>query len=304
MNAFVIDMLLAGVGRYGDRPPLSEQPATWTEDPAIERFVMAYKCPDIGWSVLQDYIHEKRVLPIGLLGDDQWLLRALLCARGKVRDLAVLKAVAIGTDRRFRRDAELFKALLLVEGVTAGDVAEHLNVERDIVACFEKLFFNVLDRRLDNLYLRHIVYPDGRLVEMFDAYLRNEPLGRLLLRAGFNNGAEDVMFLAGANRVDMVKAIASGDNVARKLEALFMANGYVVARNGGLNQSDARGLLDAKALIAAAKQGGQEQDDENPVMSVGASLYNEMRVVAKLTRENQADARIAAAQNAEMLIEV
>jgi hypothetical protein len=103
-----------------------------------------------------------------------------------------------------------------------------------------------------------------------------------------------VLFLAGATRIDLVKSIANGENVATKLEALFMANGYVAARFGWLNQSDAKGLMDAKALIAAAKHGGQDTEEHNPVSTAGAAIYDELRAVARITRQTQARNRIAA----------
>jgi hypothetical protein len=283
--------MLQGVGRYGRRQPLGIRPAA-VDDPAIERYTEALR-PDVGYRLVQDYLRLGRIFPVVLTGDDQWIFRTYLKLKGRQEDDVVSRTLALGLDRRFRREAELLSALLMTEGATPGTVAHCLGVDRDVVACYEKLFWNVLDRQSDMAFIRNVVYPDGRMVEMFDEYLRNESLGNILLRAGFNNGVDDVLFLAGANRIDLIKSIAAGDNVAKKLEALFMANGYVAARNGWLNQADARGLMDAKALLAAAKQGGFEQEETNPMHGAGAALYQELRNMAAVTREAHARKKIS-----------
>ena len=102
------------------------------------------------------------------------------------------------------------------------------------------------------------------LVEMFDDYLRNEDLGNLLIRTGYNNGAEHVLHFAGF-RSGLVHSLANGNTMPNQLEALFMANGYLLARNGWFNQrSHAAGLNNARNLLQAAKQGGIEDQKPSP----------------------------------------
>jgi hypothetical protein len=39
------------------------------------------------------------------------------------------------------------------------------------VIAYEKLFFNVLDRKKDHSYIASVVYPEGRLVEAAEDYI-------------------------------------------------------------------------------------------------------------------------------------
>ena len=187
----------------------------------------------------------------------------------------------------------LFRSL--VENATIGAVSKLLKLDREVIAAYERLFFNVMSRRDDVLYIKNIVYPDGRMVELFDDYLRNEPLGRILTRAGWNNGTEDVLFLAGLRRPELLHKMANSQDMAKRLEGIYMANGMITARNGWLNQgSHANGLRDAKNLISAAKAGGIQNVDTNPLRKVGESMEEELLRTATVIRRSQAEAKIVA----------
>ena len=301
MTAWTVDRLLACTGRYGHRLSLAEQPITDYNDPVRDRYIQEYTHADVGWRIVKELARQPRIISVPLLGDDQWILRAVFHQAGRMRDPVITRAVTLGTAPEMTRHRELLMALLVVEGATITNVAHVLNMDRDVVACFERLFFNIIDRRNDYAFLREVVYPNNRLAEMFDNYIRHEDLGTILMRAGFNNGTADVLFLAGATRVDLIKSMATGDNLPHKLEALWMANAYVAARNGFLNQSDARGLSDARALLQAAKQGGQDQGDVNPLPETGAMIYDELTKFTRSAREIQARHKIDAMVDTPLL---
>lgn len=307
MTSAVIDQLLAGAGHYNGRKTLGQAPAVCHNDPAVRIFAKNYGNPAIGWEIAETYASANRRLPVVLTGDDQWVHRAALYLRYGKGDPAVAIAWYLGHDAADKRAtqtaraeqskmraSEVLKALLLVEGATIGDVAKLTGLDRDIVAAFERLFFNVLSRRDDALYIRDIVYPDGRIVELFDDYLRQEPIGKVLQRAGWNNGSEDVLFLAGLRRPELLHKMAGGADMAAKLEAIYMANGYITARNGWLNQGGAKGLNDARSLIAAAKAGGTSQQVTNPLHKAGSVLEKEIMGMATSIRRAQAQAKIEA----------
>ena len=297
MTSSTIDALLAGLNRYGNRPALGEKPATCADDPVVKRFAANYGKSDIGWDLARDYAREKRGLPVTLLGDDQWIHRAMMYLRFGHPDKSVGTAWFLGTSKRndIQQAAHVIRALLLVENATLGDVSRVLRVDRSIIAAFERLFFNVLSRRDDVLYIRSIVYPDGRLVELYDNYLKEEPLGRILMRAGWNNGQDDVLFLAGLRKPELLHKMANSQDMVKKLEGLYIANGMITARNGWLNQSThAKGLNDAKTLIAAAKAGGIQLEDSNPMRKVGEVLDAELRAAATTIRREHAEAKITA----------
>jgi hypothetical protein len=56
-----------------------------------------------------------------------------------------------------------------------------------------------------------------------------------------------------------------------------MANGYLLARNGWLNQrANAVGLHNARNILQAAKQGGVEEQKPSPFTGVADILSSEM----------------------------
>jgi hypothetical protein len=79
-------------------------------------------------------------------------------------------------------------------------------------------------------------------------------------------------------RSGLLNNLSSGTSTPGQLESLFMANGYLLAKNGWLNQrSHAVGLHNARNIMQAAKQGGAEEAKPSP-FSGGISdiLNNEM----------------------------
>lgn len=148
----------------------------------------------------------------------------------------------------------------------------------DTVKAFEKLFFNVLDRKSDVAYLQHIIYPHGRLVELMDNCMRTTDLGMLIRRAGYNNGTTDVLYLMGANS-NAVSALSNADS-PRALEQMMMSFAYIMARNGAINQSNTSAIANAKALMTAGKLGGQDTDTRPVDDDMASVLRNEMIALA------------------------
>ena len=195
---------------------------------------------------------------------------------------------------QMQRSCEAINALLISSDVDCKYIADRTSIHVDTIKAYEKLFFNIVDRQNDYMFIKNVVYPDGRMVEMFDDYLKNEDLGRILLRTGYNNGAEHVLHFAGF-KSGLLNTLASGNSMPAQLEALFMANGYLLARNGWLNQrADAVGLYNARSIMQAAKQGGVEETKPSPFTGVADIISNEL--VANL--QIDASVRLAKAQEA------
>jgi hypothetical protein len=174
------------------------------------------------------------------------------------------------------RDNEAIRALLVSEDIDYKYISRRTSLSEDTIKAYERLFFNIVDRKQDHMFIKNVVYPDGRMVEMFDDYLKNEDLGKILLRTGYNNGAEHVLHFAGF-KSGLVHSLANGNDMPSQLEALFMANGYLLARNGWLNQrANAVGLHNARNILQAAKQGGVEEPKSSPFTGVADILSAEM----------------------------
>lgn len=246
-------------------------------DQASVRFIIAYKDLSLGWKSAQLLSNSNISFPCFLQGDDLWIFKAYLyCIDSKkFFNRAVAEARGL-TSNHMSRDNETIRALLISDDVDYKYIARKTSLSEDTVKAYERLFFNIVDRKQDYMFIKNVVYPDGRMVEMFDDYLKNEDLGKILMRTGYNNGAEHVLHFAGF-KSGLVHSLANGNDMPAQLESLFMANGYLLARNGWINQrANAVGLHNARNILQASKQGGVEEQKPSPFTGVADILSAEM----------------------------
>lgn len=246
-------------------------------DQASTRFILAYKDLSLGWKCSRLLARSNVSFPCFITGEDLWLYKAYLYCLDPTkffnRHIAEARGLA---SNHMQRSGEAINALLVSPEVDHEYISVKTSIHVNTIKAYEKLFFNIVDRQNDYMFIKNVVYPDGRMVEMFDDYLKNEDLGRILIRTGYNNGPEHVLHFAGF-KSGLLNTLASGNSMPAQLEALFMANGYLLARNGWLNQrSDAVGLYNARSILQAAKQGGVEEQRPSPFDGVGSILSNEL----------------------------
>lgn len=247
-------------------------------DNTLGTFVHMYKNTAIGWHSAAIFASQGLYFPVALSGSDHWVFKAYLyCLDPETHYNKHIAEAIIFAHPDMKGMRDVIESLLLCSEIdTVDKVAELTGVSRDSIEAYEKLFFNVLDRRKDYMYLRNTVYPDSRLVEVFDGYANNEDYGMLLKRYGYNFGGKELYYLSGlpSHMLDEIPAaISSG-----KLESVFMSQGYLLTKLGLGNQSKHTNLVyHAKGLIAAAKQGGQDGNTEGPLSSVSDRLIHSFR---------------------------
>jgi len=249
-------------------------------DPEIGRFATAYKDLSFGWNFARTMALNRRPMQVPLNGRDEWVWRAYLYAINpiKYKDKALAEAITwMGAD--YAKERSVANALLVSGDMDLDKIAKVLNKKQEVISAYEILFFNIWDRKADELFLSSIIYPNGRAVEFFNGYTTNEGLDVQLLRAGFNNGAAHVLHLAGFSS-QLVTKYLSADTVQR-LESFVMANGLILAMNGWLNQGPeaGHGVNSALRLISAAKAGGQDEKTSPFQNSGGQVLMAEMQRV-------------------------
>ncbi len=251
------------------------------------RFMQEYKNLRFGWEAAQSIARSHKKFPAIISGKDIWVFRAYLfcCDNKKHPDEHVDAAVAL-TSPQMRHKRMILDALLVVDGADIYQIAQIVSLSHHTVAAYEKLFFNIIDRKRDATFLAEVVYPQTRMVELVAGYVANESLDKILMRAGYNNGAADVLYIAGCSN-NLLAGLADGDS-ASKMETLMMTVGYIFARNGLLHQRDAVAVSNARNLISAAKQGGQQSGPESPLASIGDSLLREMQAFKKPEAERRA----------------
>lgn len=244
------------------------------KDPEVAKFAIIYSDLGVGWKIAQRLADLEMDFPCFVEGHDLWLRNAYLYCLNpdKYGDNTIRHARALAMNVRF---TNAINGLLMSPDMDYNSISIELNIPPQVLAAYEKLFFNVIDRHMDHMFIKNVVYPDGRLVETYENYLENEDLGNILKRVGFNNGKDDVLYFAGF-RSGLLSSL-SEQNMPVKLESVIMANGYLLAKNGWANQREhAAGLTSARNLIAAAKHGGQEQQHDSAFTRYGPTLVAEI----------------------------
>lgn len=259
-------------------------------DADVARFALNYKDVDLGFKLSKYYAESNKDFPSILDVDDEPLWRAYLYLKNPKRfyDECVVKAIGLMRPD-FRQERMAIQSILLSKDLTPETIDVSYRdgyIDSDVVRCFERLFFNVLDRKVDAQYITRIVYPNTRMVEFVDGYIGTEDFGNLLMRAGYKNGVADVKELIGMGGLTNAY---SAIELQTQLEALMMGQAFVMARNGWLNQSsNSTTLFHSRHLMTAAKLGGEESSLQGELSSLGDALMEEVLSYRRLDLQQEA----------------
>jgi hypothetical protein len=270
-------------------------------------FLLNYSDLQLGWNSARMFAQAHAKLPCYLTADDLWVWRAYLanCNPNKYFDPHIAEALAL-LDESMRFERHLVQAFLWCEDASTKDIAERTGLKEDTIIAYEKLFYNVRDRVADHGFLAKVVYPQGRLEELYDDYLANATFGDLLRRTGYNCGKDYVSFMAGL-RSKLIQDMAGAD-MAVRLERVIMANGYILASSGMINQRhNAQGLRTAQSMITAAKAGGTESQEQSGFddVHVSIALRGEMaRIGRSDLQKNQVEAKRRQERTLDVAVEV
>lgn len=150
--------------------------------------------------------------------------------------------------------------------------ARFAGLPEDSVGAYEQLWFNVVDRKQDTVYLSRIVYPEGRIGEFSKDYVFRENPVTIAMRGGYNCGMGDGMYFLG-----MREARPAMRSPMREFEEAVGRDAAWLARNGLAGQ-DLQVVQIAKALSTSSRIGGQSDDgpvDSGPAM-LGEQLIQNM----------------------------
>lgn len=261
----------------------------------IAHYAECHKDLQFGWNIAKDLLRANIPFPAFLYADDLYVWRAYNFMKGNY-DAAIAGAVAL-TTKGNEQTANTIKALLIADDVTCEYVANKLTLPVETIKAFEKLFFNVLDRKKDRAYIASIVYPRGRVAEAMENYLEETGIGELMLRAGLTQGAAHVLFAAGVEGNPFSKIdVVSG---AEEMDKRFMAEGLIYAGLGWLNQrKNAMSIMNARLSLQAGKMGKGEQSNVVSDLGLGYSLREELVAVgqAKSTAQLHREAELLEAE--------
>lgn len=242
---------------------------TNTKAGRLDHFAYCYSKPSFPWMYVQTLVKKNLEFPHHLLHwvNDKILYQAYLREKEGLEVEAIDSALILLSEKN-RNVKAVINALLICDNVNTDYVSKKTGIDHETIEVYEKLFFNILDRKHEDAFLANVVYPNGRLVEVYKDYASLVDADSLLLRSGYNNGPNDVLYLGGFKQGRGHLETVSLEEAVTSLESIIMVNGYILARNGFLNQSSQSmpGMSSARNLIAASKQAGLDNGE-------GGSLF-------------------------------
>lgn len=268
---------------------------------AAESFISQYMRPAFGWHAAITFAQAKAPFPIPLLGRDHWIYRAYLMQLDADRFFD--KDVSMAWHMHNQKEGEVtlaskLQSMILSYKCTATDesdkirllydhlryVSKFLGIPYNVVEAYEILFFNVIDRKDDAIFISHEVYPGTRFVEFQETYFTHSSLRDLVRRAGYNHrDTHMTAYLLGIGDRQFIGDLAGRPDREEELSKHFMGNGLIMARANLLNHRSI-GLSRATTLMAAARQSGQAVVD-HPLISLADSFTAQVSSVKMLTQD-------------------
>lgn len=255
----------------------------------IWHFAECHSNLQFGWDIAESLVKNEIPFPAFLYGDDLYVWRAYNFIKGN-EDAVISGALAL-TFPKNKQIADTIRALLIAKDVTPEYVARKTAIPEQTIIAYEKLFFNVLDRKKDHAFIASVVYPKGRMVEAMENYLEDTGIGDLMLRAGHNKGTAHVLYASGMGE----NPFASVDVIegATTLDSMFMADGCLYAGLGWLHQRrNAMPITNARLSIQAGKMGKGDQQSTTSFLGLGETLRNEIITVGQYKAEAQRKAEV------------
>lgn len=242
---------------------------------AVNKFMCAYKDLSFGYKFIKALIKDNIRLPATV---NEPYLRDLYFFEkfGDVNNDSVI--FALGLHHPSSRNMEETVKAFLITDESFSKIASITGISEDALRCYEQLFYNIKDRKHEALFIANHVYPQTRMVELQDDYVKTESFGQLILRSAYNNGIEDAAYFAGLKMANSVLNEKSSAVSATQLESAIMANAHFLVKNGYINQRH-NGISSAKGLLIAAKQGGAEtmESDAEGLSSLGESIWDAIK---------------------------
>jgi hypothetical protein len=280
MNADTINLIAEKIPAEFNNKKLSPPAVTigdakrlwFPVDPQLGSFIHAYKNPAFGWHTAAIFSTAGKEIPVALTGEDSWIFKAYLyCLNQKYADKHVVEAISLASpDMKDIRN--VIEALLVCKDYADIEKIGHVTgISKNTISAYEKLFFNVLDRKQDYSYIKNLIYPETRMVEFYDGYAKREDVSTILKRFGYNHSGDELLFLSGLPEHQLPEvpaAVASG-----RLESVLMTQGHLLTKIGFYNQTkNTNAIYHARSVMAATKQGGQTNTQEVPLASISELL--------------------------------
>lgn len=244
----------------------------------MEHYANCYRDLRFGWNFAHSMRRSNLPFPAFLQGKDSYLYRAYLFLAGcQDSTIEAAASITLNINSSTRRTIE---ALLVCDDIRTSQIASRLGIRTEVVDAYEVLFFNILDRKKDYEFVASVVYPEGRLVELYEDYTDYAGVADLLKRAGYNYGKEMVLYGSGIGRNPLTASSAAES--ASKFDGILMTTGVLAAQYGFAAQSkNAVSIANARMSMQAAKLGGVETSQNNMSASIGHAMSDILTKLAE-----------------------
>ncbi len=171
------------------------------------------------------------------------------------------------------------------------DVAANFGLPLGNVIAYEKLFYNVVDRRADHAFIANIVYPEGRWVEAMADYMEKVTAEEFTMRAAYNNRPEVALYLMG---IVNVHPFVNYDETSgsKELDKRFMQDGILYAAAGLQNSENCMPIKNARLSIQAGKMGNGEQQNAGTTTTLADAMRDAAIHVSELKARAQVNAQL------------
>ena len=263
-----------------------------TEINEVNKFLNAYKDLAFGYNFVSALIKDNITIPDEVTEESLVDLYRFLKFRLRNSNTDDLLMALSFTDISNKNMEDCIKAMLISDAEFE-EISRITGISIKALQYYEALFFNIRDRKNEALFIANLVYPNSRMIETTENYIKNEDFGKLIIRAAYNHGLDDAAYFSGLKlESSPVSSKASASDMATRLESLIMTNGYFLAKNGFINSKGTSGVSQARNILIAAKQGGQESGysaDDGGLLSMDQAAISALHDIVDPMIEKKLD---------------
>lgn len=256
----------------------------------IMHYAYCHKNLKFGWDFAAYMASTTGTFPAFLHNDDLFLWRAYKFIQG-FPDATIAGALAMTTKAYQKQRNDMNTLILNAEVKSHAYIADTLSIPEEIVIAYEKLFFNVFDRKKDHEFIASITYPEGRMVEALADYLEKTGVWTLMLRAGYNNHPDVGLYLMGIGKHPYRNYDAATG--AKELDKMFMQDGILYAASGFQNVDNAVPLKNARLSIQAGKMGNNDDRNSGSTFILEDTIRQDLIELSELKAVAAAEAQEA-----------
>jgi hypothetical protein len=249
-------------------------------------FAINYRNLQFAWDSAGVLARTGMEFPNSVFGEEYfWKAYLWYCDADTYYDPHIEQAALLCTPPMERR-RQVLNGLLVSEGMSCETAGELAGVSSETVKAYSQLFFDIGDRLWDHQFISEIVYPDSRLVEVMRGFVEHEHLGDFLMKSGYNNGPQDVMYFAGMKTKMLADLMREENTCPQKIESFIFGMGYLLSRNNIFSQESMFGV--AKGLLNSQKISGADTGKQGPISgALGDTILRQM-MLAKNSQKTAA----------------